>query len=53
MNLVPVITAVVAALFLDEALHVYHLIGGGMTIAGVILVQRKPSAKRRGAAVAE
>ncbi|OHV82864.1 DMT family transporter [Rhizobium sp. LCM 4573] len=46
MNLIPVITAIVAALFLDEALHVYHLIGGGMTIAGIVLVQRKPSVKR-------
>lgn len=30
MNLIPVVTAVVAALFPNEALHVYHLIGGGM-----------------------
>lgn len=41
MNLIPIMTAVVAAIFLGEALHVYHLLGGGMTIAGIVLVQRK------------
>lgn len=46
MNLIPIMTAVVAAIFLDEALHVYHLVGGGMTIAGIILVQRKPTASK-------
>lgn len=46
MNLIPIMTAVVAAIFLDEALHIYHLVGGGMTIAGIILVQRKPAASK-------
>lgn len=41
MNLIPIFTAIVAAIFLDEALYIYHLVGGGMTVAGIILVQRK------------
>lgn len=41
MNLIPILTAIVAAIFLGEALHIYHLVGGGLTIAGIILVQRK------------
>jgi drug/metabolite transporter (DMT)-like permease len=41
MNLIPIFTAIVAAIFLGEALYIYHLVGGGMTVAGIILVQRK------------
>ncbi|WP_411034528.1 DMT family transporter [Shinella sp. BYT-45] len=48
MNLIPIMTAVVAAIFLGETLHIYHLVGGGMTIAGIILVQRKPLHSRDG-----
>ncbi|MGO4742796.1 DMT family transporter [Serratia quinivorans] len=40
MNLAPVFTAVIAVLFLHEHLHSYHLIGGGITLLGVILSQR-------------
>jgi drug/metabolite transporter (DMT)-like permease len=40
MNLSPVFTAVIAVLFLHEQLHSYHLIGGGVTLLGVILSQR-------------
>lgn len=40
MNLSPIFTAVIAVLFLHEQLHSYHLIGGGITLAGVILAQR-------------
>lgn len=47
MNLIPIMTAIVAAIFLNEALHVYHLVGGGMTIAGIILVQRKPAVSKK------
>jgi drug/metabolite transporter (DMT)-like permease len=43
MNLIPIITALIAAVLLDEKLHAYHLIGGGMTIAGVVLSQRPTS----------
>jgi drug/metabolite transporter (DMT)-like permease len=42
MNLIPIITAIIAATFLREKLYAYHLIGGGMTIAGVALSQRMP-----------
>ncbi len=52
MNLIPVLTAIVAALFLGEALHLYHIVGGGMTIAGIVLVQRRNTA-RSGSAVAK
>lgn len=40
MNLAPVFTAAIAVLFLHEQLHGYHLIGGGITLLGVILSQR-------------
>jgi drug/metabolite transporter (DMT)-like permease len=40
MNLAPVFTAIIAVLFLHEHLHSYHLIGGGITLLGVILSQR-------------
>ncbi|CNE11367.1 integral membrane protein [Yersinia nurmii] len=40
MNLTPVFTAIIAVSFLHEQLHSYHLIGGGITLAGVILAQR-------------
>lgn len=40
MNLAPVFTAAIAVLFLHEQLHDYHLIGGGVTLLGVILSQR-------------
>lgn len=40
MNLAPVFTAIIAVLFLHEHLQSYHLIGGGITLLGVILSQR-------------
>lgn len=39
MNLAPVLTAVLAIGFLGEKLEGFHLIGGGMALAGVILAQ--------------
>ncbi|WP_127960138.1 DMT family transporter [Serratia microhaemolytica] len=42
MNLAPVFTAIIAVLFLHEHLQTYHLIGGGITLLGVILSQRLP-----------
>lgn len=44
MNLAPVFTAIIAVTFLHESLHSYHYIGGGITLAGVVLAQnlRKP-----------
>lgn len=40
MNLVPIFTALIAVSFLHETLHSYHFIGGGITLAGVVLAQR-------------
>lgn len=40
MNLIPILTAIVAAIFLKESLHVYLVLGGGMTIAGIVISQR-------------
>jgi drug/metabolite transporter (DMT)-like permease len=39
-NLLPVITALIAALVLHEQLAMYHLVGGLLTLAGVILSER-------------
>lgn len=49
MNLVPIFTAIIAVSFLHETLHSYHFIGGGITLAGVILAQqlRTPLIRRR------
>ena len=40
MNLAPILTAIIAAVFLKEELHSYHIIGGGVVLIGVILAQR-------------
>ncbi|MDE9464111.1 DMT family transporter [Xenorhabdus bovienii] len=40
MNLAPVFTAIIAIVFLREKMQSYHLIGGGIVLAGVILAQR-------------
>ena len=40
MNLIPVFTAIIAVCFLHEDLRSYHFIGGGITLAGVILAQQ-------------
>lgn len=42
MNLIPIATALGAALFLGEALHSYHFAGGALTIGGIMLSQRNP-----------
>jgi drug/metabolite transporter (DMT)-like permease len=39
MNLMPVFTALIAIVLLSETLHLYHVIGGGVALAGVILAQ--------------
>ncbi|ARW81913.1 DMT family transporter [Aeromonas salmonicida] len=39
MNLLPVMTAALAISWLGETLTSYHLIGGGMTLLGVLLAQ--------------
>lgn len=39
-NLLPVITALIAAVVLHEQLALYHLVGGMLTLGGVILSER-------------
>jgi drug/metabolite transporter (DMT)-like permease len=39
MNVLPVFTSLLALLLLDEHLHAYHLVGGGIAILGVIMAQ--------------
>lgn len=54
MNLLPVMTAGLAISWLGERLTSYHLIGGGMTLLGVLLAQLlvKPVILRRRARLA-
>ncbi|MCU5772803.1 DMT family transporter [Erwiniaceae bacterium BAC15a-03b] len=47
MNLTPIFTALIAVLFLHESLSSYHYIGGGITLAGVLLAQRLRTPLRR------
>ena len=39
-NLLPLITALIASVVLKEQLHTFHLVGGALTLAGVILSER-------------
>ncbi|WP_019408340.1 DMT family transporter [Pseudomonas psychrophila] len=39
-NLLPLMTALIAAVVLNEQLHAYHVIGGALTLGGVILSER-------------
>ncbi|WP_034302798.1 DMT family transporter [Herbaspirillum sp. RV1423] len=39
INLLPLLTALFAILWLHESMHAYHLIGGGVSLAGVLLTQ--------------
>ncbi|WP_343583454.1 DMT family transporter [Herbaspirillum sp.] len=39
VNLMPVFTVIIAVLVLGEHLHSYHAIGGGITLAGVLMAQ--------------
>ena len=38
-NLVPLLTAVIAAVMLGESLAGYHAVGGVLTVAGVVLAE--------------
>jgi drug/metabolite transporter (DMT)-like permease len=48
MNLLPVLTAAAAILMLGEPVRPFHVIGGGLALAGVICAQifRRPLARR-------
>ncbi|MNF15278.1 EamA-like transporter family protein [compost metagenome] len=39
-NLLPLITALIAAVVLHEQLAIYHLVGGVLTLGGVVLSGR-------------
>jgi drug/metabolite transporter (DMT)-like permease len=39
-NLLPVVTALIAAVVLGERLALYHLLGGALTLGGVVLAER-------------
>lgn len=39
VNLMPIFTVIIAVLALGEDLHSYHAIGGGITLAGVLMAQ--------------
>ena len=41
MNLMPLCTALIAVITLGEPIHGYHLLGGGLILAGVMLSQFK------------
>ena len=41
MNLMPVITAIIAYVWLNEAWTIYHTVGGGIILLGIVLAQRK------------
>ncbi|MES2868337.1 MAG: DMT family transporter [Pseudomonadota bacterium] len=46
-NLLPLLTALIAAVVLKEQLHAYHLIGGALTLAGVVISERWTTPLRR------
>lgn len=46
-NLLPLITALIAAVVLKEQLALYHLVGGVLTLGGVILSERWTTPVRR------
>lgn len=46
-NLLPAVTAVIAAGVLGEQLALYHLVGGVLTLVGVILAERWKTPLRR------
>lgn len=46
-NLLPLVTAVIAAVALGEQLARYHLVGGVLTLAGVLLAERWTTPIRR------
>jgi len=51
MNILPVMTACIAIAMLGESLHLYHLYGGGVALAGVVFAQRFSMPVRQAQAV--
>lgn len=48
LNVMPVATVAIAALFLNEKPHLFHIVGGAMALAGVMLAQmRAPFARAK------
>jgi len=49
MNLLPVLTAAGAIVLLGEPVRLFHIVGGGIALAGVIVAQtiRRPLGKQR------
>lgn len=45
-NLMPILTAIIAMLTLGEHLYIYHYVGGGITLIGVVLSERWQKALR-------
>lgn len=39
MNMLPILTAAIAIILLDEKIYAYHIIGGGITLLGILLAQ--------------
>jgi len=51
-NLIPLLTAVIAAAVIGESLGAYHAVGGALTVAGVLLAElwKAPLRSRRAVA---
>jgi drug/metabolite transporter (DMT)-like permease len=47
LGLVPFFGVIGAAVFLDEALHPLHVIGGALVIAGIAVPARRSRRQRR------
>ena len=47
LNVMPVVTVAIAATFLGEKPHLFHLVGGAMALAGVMLAQMRVGRPRR------
>ena len=45
MNFTPILTAIIAYLFLHDQWTIYHTIGGGLVLIGIILAQKKSAPK--------
>ncbi|MFL9918087.1 DMT family transporter [Paraburkholderia fungorum] len=53
MNVLPIATALIAIAMLGETLHMYHVLGGGTALVGVIVAQRFKRAAAQADAVRE